>query len=109
MFVLWALSFVYAAHGNVPWIAAIFYGLKPAVWAIVAFAVIRLGRKALRNPVMWSIAAGAFMGIFFFRVPFPVIVLVRGSLVWSVGNLERSFWSLAARPRRGTRRTERAG
>lgn len=72
--VLWALSWVYAAHGNVPWIAAIFYGLKPAVTAIVAAAVIRIGQRALKGPAMWAIAAAAFVGIFFFRVPFPVIV-----------------------------------
>ena len=75
MFVLWALSFIYAAYGNIPWIAAVFYGLKPAVMAIVAVAVIRIGRKALQNPVMWGIAAIAFIGIFWFEVAFPVIVL----------------------------------
>jgi chromate transporter len=74
VFVLWALSFVYAAYGNIPWVAAVFYGLKPAVMAIVAVAVIRIGRKALKNPIMWCIAAAAFAGIFFFRVPFPVII-----------------------------------
>src|SRR3954467_4707443 len=71
---LWALSWIYAAHGNVPWIAAIFYGLKPAVTAIVAAAVIRIGQRALKGPAMWAIAAAAFVGIFFFRVPFPAIV-----------------------------------
>ena len=49
MFVLWGLSLVYAAYGNIPWIAAVFYGLKPAVMAIVACAVIRIGQKALKN------------------------------------------------------------
>ena len=78
MFVLWGLSFVYAAYGNLPWIAAVFYGLKPAVMAIVAFAVIRIGKKALKNAVMWSIAALAFIGIFFFKVPFPAIVFSAG-------------------------------
>jgi chromate transporter len=73
--VLWTLSFVYAAYGQVKWIAAIFYGLKPAVIAIVAAAVIRIGRKALKNEVMWSIAALAFVAIFFFEAPFPLIVL----------------------------------
>src|ERR1700737_4543068 len=58
IFVLWVLSYVYAAFGNLPWIAAIFYGLKPAVTAIVAVAVIRIGRRALRNEVMWALAAG---------------------------------------------------
>src|SRR5205809_1757247 len=61
IFVLWALSYIYAAFGNIPWIAAIFYGLKPAVMAIVAVGVIRIGRKALRNEIMWMLAAFAFI------------------------------------------------
>jgi chromate transporter len=71
---LWALSCVYAAYGAVPWIAAIFYGLKPAVTAIVAAAVIRIGQRALKNGVMWGVAAAAFGAIFFLKVPFPAIV-----------------------------------
>jgi len=78
MFVLWGLSFVYVAYGNIPWIAAVFYGLKPAVMAIVACAVIRIGQKALKNPAMWSIAALAFIAIFFFKLPFPAIVFSAG-------------------------------
>ena len=79
MFILWGLSVVYALYGNVGPIAAIFYGLKPAVMAIVVIAVIGIGRKALRNSTMWGIAAVAFIAIFFFRVPFPIIVL--GALI----------------------------
>jgi chromate transporter len=78
IFILWALSYVYVAYGNVPWVAAIFYGLKPAVLAIVTVAVIRIGRRALRNAVMWLIAAAAFVAIYFFRVPFPAIVISAG-------------------------------
>src|SRR3989454_1498520 len=78
MFILWTLSFVYVRFGNVPWIAAIFYGLKPAVMAIVASAVIRIGRKALKNEVMWTFAALAFIAIFFFELPFPLIILSAG-------------------------------
>jgi chromate transporter len=78
IFVLWALSYVYAAFGHVPFIAAIFYGLKPAVMAIVAVAVIRIGSKALKNEMMWLLAALAFVAIFFFHVPFPFIVLAAG-------------------------------
>jgi chromate transporter len=89
MFVLWGLSFVYAAYGNIPWIVAVFYGLKPAVMAIVAFAVIRIGRKALKNSVMWSIAALAFIGIFFFSVPFPGIVASAGLIGFIGGKLWR--------------------
>ncbi len=93
MFVLWGLSFVYAVFGNVPWIAAIFYGLKPAVLAIVAFAVIRLGRKSLRSPVMWGIAAASFVGIFFFKVPFPVILLGAGLIGFVGGKLSPPTFS----------------
>jgi len=93
MFVLWGLSFVYAAYGNVPWIAAIFYGLKPAVLAIVAFAVLRLGRKALRNPVMWGVAAASFTGIFFLKVPFPFIVLGAGIIGFAGGKLAPAIFS----------------
>ena len=87
IFVLWGLSFIYAAYGSVPWIAAIFYGLKPAVLAIVLFAVIRIGKKALRNSVMWGIAAAAFVGIFFFKVPFPLIVFLAGVIGYIGGRI----------------------
>src|SRR5688572_8726625 len=73
-FLLWLLSFIYVTWGNVPWIASVFYGLKPAVLAIVAAAVIRIGSKALKNEIMWGIAALAFVAIYFFHVPFPIIV-----------------------------------
>jgi chromate transporter len=88
MFILWGLSFVYAAYGNLPWIAAIFYGLKPAVMAIVAAAVIRIGKKALKNEVMWGLAAAAFIGIFFFKLPFPLIILGAGL----IGLIGGNFW-----------------
>src|SRR5947209_16955080 len=80
IFILWALSYVYVAFGNIPWIAAIFYGLKPAVLAIVAAAVIRIGSKALKNAVMWSLALAAFVAIYFFLVPFPLIIISAGIL-----------------------------
>jgi chromate transporter len=69
-----ALSYVYAAYGNVPLIVALFFGLKAAVLAIVIEAVVRIGRRALRNNVMVSIAAAAFVGIFFLAIPFPIII-----------------------------------
>ncbi len=69
-----ALSYVYAAYGNVPMIVALFFGLKAAVLAIVLEAVFRIGKRALKNDVMVSLAAAAFVGIFFFNVPFPVII-----------------------------------
>jgi len=69
-----ALSYVYAAFGNVPIIVALFFGLKAAVLAIVIEAVSRIGKKSLKNRVMKALAAVAFVCIFFFNVPFPIIV-----------------------------------
>lgn len=71
---LWLISWLYLTHGSVPAVAAIFYGLKPAVLGIVAFAGYRIGRKILHRPVLWAIAAAAFVAIFFLGVPFPWIV-----------------------------------
>lgn len=88
MFILWVLSVIYATCGNVPWIAAVFDGLKPAVLAIVLGAVLRIGKKALKNEVMWVLAALAFAGIFFFKLPFPLIVVGAGVLGLAGGK----FW-----------------
>jgi chromate transporter len=73
-----ALSYIYAAFGNVPVVAALFFGLKAAVLAIVLQAVYRVGGRALKSRPMLLLAALAFIGIFFFRVPFPLIVLAAG-------------------------------
>src|SRR6202021_937737 len=75
IFILWGLSYIYVVFGNLPWVAAIFYGLKPAVLAIVAAAVIRIGSRALKNEVMWTLAAAAFIAIFFVHVPFSFIIV----------------------------------
>jgi chromate transporter len=79
-FILWALSAVYVLWGQLAWLAAIFDGLKPAVLAIVAAAAIRIGRRALKNEVMWSLAALAFIAIFFFGAPFPAIIVAAGGI-----------------------------
>jgi chromate transporter len=70
-----ALSYVYAAFGSVPAVAALFFGLKAAVLAIVLQAVHRVGSRALKSQPMLVLAALAFIGIFFLGVPFPLIVL----------------------------------
>jgi len=79
---LWILSWIYAAHGEVPWIAAVFEGLKPAVIGIVAHAVLRIGKKALKNHAMWCVAALAFVCLFFFHAPFPSIVALAAAIGW---------------------------
>jgi len=97
IFILWGLSFIYAAFGNIPWIAAIFYGLKPAVTAIVLTAVIRIGRKALKNEVMWTLAALAFIAIYFFKTPFPAIILSAGVIGFAGGLLWKSKFENASK------------
>jgi chromate transporter len=73
-----ALSYIYAAFGKVGFVTALFFGLKAAVLAIVVQAVVRVGKRALANNVMVALAALAFVGIFFFDVPFPIIVFGAG-------------------------------
>jgi chromate transporter len=85
------LSWIYAAYGGAAVVAALFFGLKAAVLAIVIDAVIRIGRRVLRNGFMLAIAALAFTGIFFFDLPFPVIVVGAGvvGLIGGVWKPER--------------------
>ena len=75
LFILIALAWIYLAFGQLPVVAGIFYGIKPAVTALVLHAAHRIGGRALRNGWMWAIAGAAFVGIFALRLPFPVIVL----------------------------------
>ncbi len=77
-----ALSVIYAGWGQVGAVAALFFGLKSAVLAVVLQAVVRLGSRALRNGVMAGIAAGAFLAIFFLGVPFPLIIAAAGLAGW---------------------------
>ena len=77
-----ALSWLYLAYGSVPAIAGILYGIKPAVVAIVLHAAWRIGSRALKHPALWAIAALAFIAIFAFAVPFPLIVLTAGLIGW---------------------------
>jgi chromate transporter len=79
VFVLLGLSWLYAAHGEVPAVAAALGGLKPVVVAIVAEAVVRIGRRALRGVPQLAIAAAAFVAIRFLGVPFPLVVLGAGA------------------------------
>jgi chromate transporter len=87
-FLILGLSWAFVVHGDVAWVAAVFYGLKAAVIAIVAVAVIRVGSKALKNAAMVVIAITSFLAIFLVKVPFPWVVLAAaaagllGSRLW---------------------------
>ena len=78
LFILVALSWVYMAFGDLPAVRGLFYGIKPAVTAIVLFAAYRIGSRALKNRWLWVIAVAAFVAIFALKLPFPVIVLAAG-------------------------------
>ncbi len=75
-----ALAAIYLGFGDVPLVQGIFYGIKPAVVAVVLFAAWRIGSKAIKNGVLGGIAALAFVGIFFFKIDFPWIVLAAAIL-----------------------------
>jgi len=78
LFILIGLTWVYLAFGDVPAVAGVLYGIKPAVTAIVVFAAYRIGSRALKNNVLRTMAVLAFVAIFALQVPFPFIVLMAG-------------------------------
>jgi chromate transporter len=80
--VMLGLSILYAVYGNLPLVAAVFFGVKAAVLAIVVEALLRLGRRALHNRVLVDIAAAAFVAIYALDVPFPLIVLGAAVIGW---------------------------
>lgn len=88
---LMALSILYAQYGNVGIVAAVFFGLKPAVIAVVFEAVIRIAKRVLKNSAMVTIAAGSFAAVFFFEIPFPVVVLAAG-LSGLIGHWQVPQW-----------------
>ncbi len=75
MFILLGLSAIYLSFGNLPWIFALFSGLKPAVIAIVILALIKIGKKSLLSPFHYFVALAAFVCIFFFNIQFPLIIV----------------------------------
>ena len=74
------LSWVYVLYGHIDLIAGLFFGLKAAVLAIVVQAVIRVGKRALKNRVLQAFAAAGFVALFFFAVPFPLVIVIAGGL-----------------------------
>ena len=82
LLILIGLSWIYLAFGNLALVAGIFYGLKPAVTALVLHAAHRIGTRALKNRWMWALSAAAFVAIFAFDVPFPAIVVAAAVIGW---------------------------
>lgn len=75
MFILLGLSALYVVFGQIAWVNALFDGLKPAVVAIIAMALTKIGKKSLLSPFHYVVAAAAFVAIFFLKIPFPLIIL----------------------------------
>ena len=84
LLILIGLSWIYLAFGHLPAVASVLYGIKPAVTAIVLFAAYRIGSRALKNWLLWTMAALAFLAIFVFDAPFPLIVLA-AALLGAIG------------------------
>lgn len=97
LFILIGLSWVYIAWGDVPLIAGLFYGIKPAVAAIVLHAAHRIGSRVLKNSALWMIAAAAFVAIFTFNVPFPIIVAAAAGVGFLGGRLRPASFHVGAR------------
>ena len=80
LLILIGLSWVYLTYGQVPWIAAIFFGIKPAVTAIVLHAAMRIGKRTIHNQALQWIALGSFLAIFILNLSFPIIVLLAAAI-----------------------------
>lgn len=98
LFILIGLSWVYLVYGDVPAVAGAFYGLKPAVTALVLHAAHRIGTKALKNRWMWALAGASFVAMAFFDTPFPAIVAAAALLGWWVARQ----WPHALEPAKGS-------
>ncbi len=82
-FILIALSWIYLSFGQIPWIAAIFFGIKPAVTAIVLHAGVRIGKRTIYNKALKWIALASFLAIFILNLAFPLIVLIAAAIgIW---------------------------
>lgn len=101
LFILIALSWIYIKFGNVALIAGLFYGIKPAVTAIVFHATYRIGSRSLKNKFLWGIAIVAFIAIFAFNTPFPLIVLIAALTGYFVSKKYPDFFSSNAHQSNG--------
>ena len=94
--ILIALSWIYVRFGNVPVVAAVLYGVKPAVVAIVLAAAWRIGSRALHHPFLWIIAVAAFIALFAGDVPFPFVIAAAAFIGWIGGRAAPRAFALTA-------------
>jgi chromate transporter len=91
--ILIVLSYIYMRFGDVPGVAGVLYGIKPAVVAIVLFAAYRIGLRALKNKALWAIAVAAFIAITVFKLPFPLIVLTAALIGYMVNRFQPALFA----------------
>lgn len=96
LFILIALTWIYLVFGDVPAVAGILYGIKPAVTAIVVFAAYRIASRALHNAALWTLAGAAFLAMFALNIPFPYIVLGAGLIGYLGGRIAPDKFSAGA-------------
>ncbi|WP_211227605.1 chromate efflux transporter [Chitinibacter tainanensis] len=95
LIILLAVSGLYVHYGNVGWVAAVLYGIKPAVTAIVVQAVYKLGRRTLRRGVLLALAGSGLLGSYL-GVPFPLLVAVAALLGWALARYAPTYWPAAS-------------
>jgi chromate transporter len=93
LFILIGLSYVYMRFGDVPAVAGVLYGIKPAVVAIVLFAAYRIGARSLINRALWGIAITAFVAIAFFKISFPLIILTAALIGFLVNRYQPALFA----------------
>jgi len=96
VFAIMALSWIYVIAGQIGAVAALFFGLKAAILAVVLEAVVRVGKRALKGTMLALLAAAAFIAIYFFNIPFPIVVLGAGLLGFAGGKLNWSGFDVNA-------------
>jgi chromate transporter len=101
---LWGLSWMYMVYGQVAWLAAVLRGLQACVLAIVASALLRIGRRVLRSRFHWTMAVAAFLALQFLGTPFPLLIAMVALLSWLAGQRHPQWFS---RPEEKTSSTEK--
>jgi chromate transporter len=93
LLILIGLSWIYVSFGQVDWVSGLFYGIKPAVTAIVLQAAHRMGSRALQHPVLWAMAVASFVAQFVFNLPFPAIVIAAALCGWILSRVRPGVFS----------------
>jgi chromate transporter len=101
-FILSALAYITLVYGDVPAVAGALEGIKPAVVAIILTAIVRIGSRTLKNPLMWAIAIFAFIAIYFLKLPFPFIIFTAALTGFIGSKIKPSLFALDKQKKEAT-------